>query len=179
MSSNSRLVAAIFCSTFFLLSAAFGQKTAIQADVKGVDGRPAKTAEVRIERQDKKTAPMLVKTDWRGRMAVANLEVGTYKLTAIVAGGIQSSQIVKTQAQKPSLVTFDLTKAPVTAGKGKTRMVYVPAPTGTRIGGGWVQVNDDGQPTTTPNGQNVDTMSGDSLQRLNTHISNPSGVGGH
>ena len=179
MSSNSRLVAVIFCSTFFLLGNAFGQKAAIQADVKGVDGRPAKAAEVRIERQDKKTAPMLVKTDWRGRMAVANLEVGTYKLTAIVAGGVQSSQIVKAQVHKPLLVTFDLSKTPATVGKSKKRMVYMPAPTGTRIGGGWVEVNDDGQATTTPNGQNVDTMSGDSLQRLNTHISNPSAAGGH
>ena len=110
---------------------------------------------------------------------MANLEVGTYKLTAIVAGGVQSSQIVKAQAQKPILVTFDLTKTPATVGKSKKRMVYVPAPTGTRIGGGWVEVNEDGQATTTPNGQNVDTMSGDSLQRLNTHISNPSAAGGH
>jgi hypothetical protein len=177
--SNSRLVAVVFCSTFFLLANAFGQKTAIQADVKGVDGRPAKAAEVRIERQDKKTAPMLVKTDWRGRMAVANLEVGTYKLTAIVAGGIQSSQVVKAQVQKPLAVTFDMSKTPAMVGKSKKRMVYVPAPTGTRIGGGWVEVDDNGQPTPGQKGDNVDTMSGNSLERLNTHISNPSSTGGH
>src|SRR5664279_3387087 len=98
---NSRLVAVVFCSTFFLLANAFGQKTAIQADVKGVDGRPAKAAQIRIERQDKKTASVMVKTDSRGHLATTNLEAGTYKLTAIVAGGIQTSQIVKTQVQKP------------------------------------------------------------------------------
>lgn len=179
MSSNSRLVAVIFCSTFFLLGNAFGQKAAIQADVKGVDGRPAKAAQVRIERQDKKTALILVKTDWRGRMAVANLEAGTYKLTVIVVGGVQSSQIVKAQTQKPLLLTFDLTKASATAGKGKKRMVYVPAPTGTRIGGGWVEIDDNGQPTPGQKGDNVDTLSGNALDRINTHISNPPSTGGH
>jgi len=178
MSSNSRLTTVIFCSTFSLLSAAFGQKASIEGDVKGVDGSPAKSAEVRIERQDKKTAPVVVKTNWRGHLAATNLEVGTYKLTATVAGGIQSSQVVKTRAQKPLLVTFDLEKSPVTTNKSKKRLVYVPAPTGTRIGGGWVEVNDDGQATTNPTGQKVDTMSGNSLDRFNTHVSNPSSSGG-
>jgi hypothetical protein len=177
MSSNSRLLTVIFCTAFFPLGAAFGQPAAIEADVKGVDGRPAKSAEVRIERQDKKMAPMMVKTNWRGHLSATNLEVGTYKLTATVAGGVQSSQVVKTQAQKPSLVTFDLEKTPAVASKGKKKMVYVPAQTGTRVGGGWVQVNDDGTPASTPNGQNVDTFSGNALQRVQSLAPAPVGSG--
>jgi hypothetical protein len=178
MSFNSRLITVIFCSTFSLLSAAFGQKASIEGDVKGVDGRPAKSSEIRIERQDKKAAPVIVKTNLRGHLAATNLEVGTYKLTATVAGGIQSTQVIKTSVQKPLLVTFDFEKHPAVTNKSKKRLVYVPAPTGTRIGGGWVEVNDDGQPTTNPTGQKVDTMSGSSLDRFNTHVSNPSSTGG-
>ena len=57
---------------------------AIEAEVTGVDGRSAKAAEVRIERQDKKMAQLVGKTDRRGRLTTTNLEVGTYKLTATV-----------------------------------------------------------------------------------------------
>ena len=178
MSSNSRLITVIFCSTFSLLGAAFGQKATIEADIKGVDGRPARSAEVRIERQDKKAVPVIVKTNWRGHFSATDLEVGTYKLTATVAGGIQSAQVVKTSVQKPLLVTFDFEKRPAMTNKSKKRMVYLPAQTGTRIGGGWVEVNKDGEATSLPNGQNVDTMGGNSLDRMNTHIAAPPSVGG-
>lgn len=178
MLSRLRLVTVIFCTTFFLLGAAFGQKAAIEANVTGVDGRPARTAEVRIERQDKKMAPVIVKTNWRGHLSATNLEVGTYKLTATVAGGVQSSQVVKTRAQpQPLLVTFDLQKVPAMKSKGKKRMVYMPAQTGSRVGGGWVEVSDDGSPASS-NGQNVDTMSGSSLQRLDNHAFSPPATGG-
>jgi hypothetical protein len=88
MPLHSRLITFIF-SSFLILGSAFGQMAAIEAEVTGVDGRSAKAAEVRIERQDKKMAQLVGKTDRRGRLTTTNLEVGTYKLTATVEGGIQ------------------------------------------------------------------------------------------
>jgi hypothetical protein len=160
MSFNSRFVAVVFFSSFLLLGVAFGQNAGLQADVKGVDGRPSKSAEVRIERQDKKMPPVIVKTDRRGHLVATNLEAGTYKLTATVEGGIKSSQIVKTQANKPVLVAFDMTKNPAVTSKAPKKRVWVPAQTGSNIGGHWVDVDDQKGDS---NRQNVDTINGNSL----------------
>jgi len=163
MSIKFLLVTLTFGSTFLLLHTAFGQKATLQAEVTGVDGRPSKAAQVRIERQDKKTAPLVVAGDKRGHLAAMNLEAGTYKLTATVEGGIQSSQIVKVQANKPSLVTFDMSKTAAVTTKKKKRLVWVPAETGTHLGGRWVEVGDD--TSSTKSGQNVDKMNGNSLEK--------------
>jgi hypothetical protein len=165
MSFNSRLVTVIFCSSFFVLTAAFGQKAAIEADVKGVDGRPSKGAEVRIERVDKKTQPVIAKTDGRGHLAANNLEAGTYKLTATVEGGVQSTLMVKTQANKPLLVTFDMRKTAAVTGKKAKRYVWVASETGTRLGGHWVEVGQDGQ-RTDPSTRNLDMMNGNAMNNL-------------
>ena len=133
--STTRLTAVIFSSSFLLLGSAFGQKAVIEADVRGVDGAPAKGAEVRIERQDKKAAPVIAKTDKQGRVVANDLEIGSYKVTATVEGGVQSSQIVKTRSNKPTLIPLDMRKAVAVAGKGKMRSVWVPAQTGSRLGG--------------------------------------------
>jgi hypothetical protein len=166
MSSNPRFIAVIFCTWFLLIGAAFGQKASIEADIKGVDGRPAKNAEVRIERRDQKTQPVIMKTDGRGHLAATKLDAGTYNVTATVEGGVQSSQVVKTQANKPSIVTFDMRKNAAVTGKTPKRYVWVPSETGSQLGGHWVEVGRDGKKTG-PGAQNMDTMNGSSLDNIN------------
>jgi hypothetical protein len=174
MSLNLRPIAVIFCSFFLLSGSAFAQKATIEADVKGVDGRPARGAEVRIERQDNKTAPVIAKTDGRGRSTATNLEAGTYKLTATVEGGVQSWLIVKTQAKKPILVEFDMRKTAAVANKGKKKYVWVAAETGTNVGGRWVEVVD--QPETTgPSGRNIETLNGNLLNHPQYRTGMPGG----
>ena len=163
--SQKRLAAVIFSSSFLLLSSAFGQKAVIEADVRGVDGGPAKGAEVRIERQDKKAAPVIAKTDKQGRVVANDLEIGSYKVTATVEGGVQSSQIVKTRSNKPTLIPLDMRKTVAVASKGKKRSVWVPSQTGTRLGGHWEEVGADVPAKTGPYGGPVDTMNGDAFSR--------------
>lgn len=162
--STKHLFTVIFTSSFLMLGSAFGQKGAIEADVKGVDGRPSKGAEVRIERQDKKAMPVVTKTDGRGHAIANDLEIGTYKVTASVEGGIQASQIVKTRANKALPVAFDMRKTSPIVAKAKKRYIWVPAETGSRLGGHWVESDQDA--SVKSNGQNVDKMSGSALTRL-------------
>jgi len=169
MPLNSRFISVVF-SSFFLLGSAFGQQAAIETEVTGVDGRPSKAAEVRIERQDKKAAPVIAKTDKHGR-STATVEMGTYKLTATVEGGIHSSTIVKTQPNKPILVAFDMRNTPAMASKSKKRYVWVQAETGTRIGGHWVEA--DGDTQSTANGQPVDRMDGSALDNPQMRMAAP------
>ena len=163
--SQTRLAAVIFSSSFLLLGSAFGQKAVIEADVRGVDGAAAKGAEVRIERQDKKAPPVIAKTDKQGRAVANDLEVGSYKVTATVEGGVQSSQMVKTRSSKPTLVPLDMRKTVAVASKGKKRSVWVPSQTGTRLGGHWEEVGADVPAKTGPYGGPVDTMNGDAFSR--------------
>ena len=164
MHLTSRFVAVLFCSSFLMLAAAFGQKATIEADIKGVDGRPSKGAEVRLERIDKKSVPLILKTDARGHLVANNLEAGTYKVTATVEGGVSSSQTVKAKANK-SLVAFNMSKTAAITGKAKVRYTWVPAETGTRLGGHWVE-----SPDTVEKGsaseRNIDKMNGNQLERI-------------
>ena len=163
--SITHLTAVIFSSSFLLLGSAFGQKAVIEADVLGVDGAPAKGAEVRIERQDKKAAPVIAKTDKQGRVVANDLEIGSYEVTATVEGGVQSSQMVKTRSNKVTLIPLDMRKALAVAGKGKKRSVWVPSQTGTRLGGHWEEVGSDVPAKASPYGGAVDKMSGEAFSR--------------
>lgn len=165
MSLNTRLVTIVFCSWFVLLGAAFGQKASIEADVKGVDGRPSKNAEIRIERRDKTTQPVIVKTDGRGHLTATSLEAGTYKVTAIVEGGVQSSQVLKTQTNKAFRVTFDLGKTAAMTGKAKRRYVWVHPQTGTRFGGHWEEAG-EASGTADPSERNIDKLNGNSMDNI-------------
>ena len=173
MFSKIRLITLIFSLLCLLLSPAFGQKAAIEADVIGVDGGPAKGAEVRIERQGQKTTPVVAKTDRRGHLTARNLDVGTYKLTATVEGGIQSSQIVKTQANKATSAVFDMRKTAAVAGKPKKRYVWVQGETGSRFGGHWVEATGDEE--VPAKARNTETLNGRALENLQRSAPRPTG----
>jgi Carboxypeptidase regulatory-like domain len=180
MSSHFRLIAFAF-SSLFLISTGFAQKVTIAGEVKGMNNKPAKGADLRVDRVDKKAAPVMVKTDAKGRFAATVLEVGTYKLTATLAGGIQSAQVVKADGKKQLFVTFDMkpASAKTVAVVKKKRQVWVPSPTGTHMLGHWEEV-DDNSPAARTSGQNVDTMSGRDLERTlsNTNLPPPMPGGG-
>src|SRR3954451_5584460 len=138
MTAHFRLIALVL-SSFFLVSAGFGQSVKIEGEVKGLNNKPAKGADLRVDRVDKKAAPVMAKTDAKGHFAATVLEVGTYKLTAMLAGGIQSAQVVKTDVKKRVFVTFEMKPASVktVAVVTKKRSIWVPSPTGTHMLGHW------------------------------------------
>lgn len=165
MFSHFRLIAFAF-SSLFLISTGFGQPVKIEGIVKGVNNKPAKGADVRVDRVDKKAAPVLAKTDAKGHFAATVLDVGTYKLTAVLPGGIQSAQVIKADGKKQLFVTFDMkpASAKTVAAVKKKRQIWVPSPTGSHMLGHWEEI-DDNSPNVRSSGQNVDTMSGRDLER--------------
>jgi Carboxypeptidase regulatory-like domain len=178
MSSNFRLIALAF-SSLFLISTGLAQKVTISGEVKGANNKPAKGADLRVDRLDKKAAPVMVKTDAKGRFAATVLDVGTYKLTATLPGGIQSAQIIKAAGKGQLVVNFDMKPASATtvAVVKKKREIWVPSATGTHMLGHWEEV-DDNSPSARTTGQNVDTMSGRDLERTLSNTNLPPAMPG-
>jgi hypothetical protein len=165
-SSKIRFGAAIVGSTFLLISSALAQKTGVEAEIKGPDGRAAKGAIVRIERQDKQAPGITTTTDANGRASAKNIDAGTYRIMASLASGARSEQVVKPAANRPVLVKFNMTPpAPGQAASAKKKIfVWVPTTTGTHMGGHYEEVG-AAQMENGPNGQNIERVNPAAIQR--------------
>ncbi|HEX4631757.1 MAG TPA: carboxypeptidase-like regulatory domain-containing protein [Chthoniobacterales bacterium] len=139
----------------------------IEGEVKGMNNAPAKGADLRVDRVDKKAAPVMAKTDAKGRFAATVLEVGTYKVTATLPGGIQSAKVIKAEGKKRLFVTFDMmpTSAKTVAAVSKKKSIWVPSPTGTHMLGHYEDVDDNAPVRVRTNGaQNIEYMTGRDLE---------------
>jgi serine/threonine protein kinase len=117
----------------------------IQGFVKDAKGEPIKGAGVRIESRDGKQVFSTVTTDPKGRYISQGLQPGVYRVTLLVNGAVTASIMnTQTKANQPTQLNFELkptSQANNTAKSGK-HMVWVPARTGSHIGGNWVEVDD-------------------------------------
>jgi hypothetical protein len=133
----------------------------IRGFVKDAKGQPIKGTDVRIESRDGKQVFSTVKTDSKGRYTSQGLQPGVYRVTLLVDGAVKASITnTQTKANQPTQLNFEL-KSPSQPGniaKGGKRMVWVPARTGSHIGGNWVEV-DDGKAHSRFNVQTVTTRS--------------------
>jgi hypothetical protein len=133
----------------FVLSVvtAWAGPSAIQGLVKDAKGQAIKGADVRIESKDGKQQFNTVKTDAKGRYISEGLAPGVYRVTLVVNGAVKASITnTKTKADQTTQLNFDLKPVPAAQAssgqkKGK-HMVWVPASTGSHIGGRWVEVDD-------------------------------------
>ena len=120
----------------------------IQGFVKDAKGEPIRGTDVRIESRDGKQVFSTVKTDSKGRYISQGLQPGVYRVTLLVNGEVKAS-IMNTQAKanQPTQLNFDLkpTSQAGNIAKGGKHMVWVPARTGSHIGGNWVEVDDRGK----------------------------------
>jgi hypothetical protein len=149
------------------VASAWAGGSAIQGVVKDAKGQAIKGADVRIESKDGKQHFNAVKTDAKGRYVSDGLPVGVYKVTLTVNGALKASITnTKTKADQTTQLNFDLKPLPVAqanAGQKKGKhMVWVPAGTGTHIGGRWVEVPDG---ATEPGALNVQKANAEQLQR--------------
>jgi hypothetical protein len=127
----------LFLATFSVWAGTSG----LEGIVKDPTGRPIKGADVRIEA---KNFAKVVKTDANGHYISDGLAVGTYKVTLVVNGTVKASILnAKTQSGKPTQLNFELTAKAASANK-HTHSVWVGPEIGTHIGGGWVEVDDNG-----------------------------------
>ena len=117
----------------------------IQGFVKDAKGEPIKGADVRIESRDGKQVFSTAKTDPKGRYISQGLQPGVYRVTLFVNGAVKASIMnTQTKTNQPTQLNFDLKPASQAGNiaKGGKHMVWVPARTGSHIGGNWVEVDD-------------------------------------
>jgi hypothetical protein len=157
------LGAAFVAGTVVFSGAAFGQS--IEGVVRGPDGKALKDAEVRVEGKDNKSS-VATKTDARGHYSYARLSPGVYKVSVVADGAVKSSVNVKTTTTN-SRIDFDLKPA---AAKKIKHYVWVPAPTGSHMGSGWVEVDDTG--STTPGALNSQTSSAELARQMSRNAPN-------
>src|SRR5437016_1828946 len=130
----------------------------IQGFVKDAKGEPIKGAGVRIESRDGKQVLSTVTTDPKGRYISQGLQPGVYRVTLLVNGAVKASIMnTQTKADQPTQLNFDFkpTSEAGNIAKGGKRMVWVPARTGSHIGGTWVEVDDRGK---AHSGSNIQTV---------------------
>jgi len=90
-----------------------------------------------------------VKTDTQGRYISQGLQPGVYRVTLLVSGMVKASIMnTRTKANQPTQLNFDFKPKSQadSIAKGGKHMVWVPARTGSHIGGNWVEVDDEGNP---------------------------------
>ncbi|MGI9087138.1 MAG: hypothetical protein ACR2HH_05265 [Chthoniobacterales bacterium] len=151
----------------FLLGSAFAGQTTVSVEIKGPDGRAAKNAEVRFERVDKRQAPIIVRTDARGHLNQIAVPAGTYRLIATSKEGSKSAQVFSTDGSRPLLFTFDMKplSGSSAASPKKKVFVWVDSLTGTHMGGHYEEFDPSGRNGSHANGLNIDTLSGNDLER--------------
>jgi hypothetical protein len=135
-----------FIAVTLFVASASAAGPGLQGIVRDVKGHPIQGADIRIEAT--KTGGLLttVKTNVNGRYSLEGLAAGSYRVTLVVNGAVKASINNTTLGSGESTqLNFELkqTRAYVTVTKGKHR-VWVPAFTGSRLPGRWVEVDDSG-----------------------------------
>jgi len=141
--------------------------SAIQGVVKDASGQPIKGADVRIESVDGKQLFKTVKTNARGRYVSQGLQLRVYRVTLLVNGAVKACITnIKTKQDQATELNLDLKRvaavqATTEQKKGK-KIVWVPARTGSHLGGNWVEVDEYGKAASD---SNIHTGTGEDLRR--------------
>ena len=159
-----------FIGLILLVASARAASSVLEGIVKDAKGRPIEGADIRIETKNGGKLLTTVKTDANGRYILDGLPAGNYRITLVVHGAVKSSINNTTiESGQPTQLNFDLKAAPasrasVTAKKGR-HWVWIPAFTGSRLPGRWVELNDSGSWAAEASTSNVVRVSGEELQR--------------
>jgi hypothetical protein len=164
-----------FVGLVLSVATAWAGPSAIQGVVKDAKGQAIKGADVRIESKDGKQQFTTVKTDTKGGYISQGLPAGVYRVTLTVNGAVKASITnTKTKADQTTQLNFDLKPVPAaqaSAGQKKGKhMVWVPATTGSHVGGRWVEVPDG---ATEPGSLNVQRANAEQLQQQMRNVGNP------
>jgi hypothetical protein len=156
-----------FVAVMVFVASASAANTRLEGVVKDASGHPVQGADIRIEAKNTGGLLTTVKTDANGHYILEGLAAGSYRVTLVVNGAVKTS--INNTTLEPGVSTqlnFDLTHrlASVTVEKGK-HWVWIPAFTGSRLPGRWVEVADGGSWTAEATGNNVVRVSGEELQR--------------
>src|SRR6266481_449527 len=141
--------------------------SAIQGVVKDASGQPIKGADVRVESIDGKQLFKTVKSDARGRYVSQGLQLRVYRVTLLVNGAVKACITnIKTKQDQATELNFDLKRLAAaqatTERKKGNHIVWVPARTGSHLGGNWVEVDEYGKAASD---SNIHTGTGEDLRR--------------
>ena len=156
-----------FIGVMLLVASASAANSVLEGVVKDAKGHPIQGVDVRIEAGNGGRLLTTVKTDENGRYILKGLAAGIYRVTLVVNGALKSSINNTTlEPGESTQLNFDLTqtRASVTVKKGVHR-VWIPAFTGSRLPGRWVEVDDGGTWATEASANNVVRVSGEELHR--------------
>jgi Carboxypeptidase regulatory-like domain len=159
-----------FVGLMLVVASAWAAGSVLQGIVKDAKGRPIEGADIRIETKNGGRLLTTIKTDANGRYILEGLPAGNYRITLAVNGAVKTSINNTTiESREPTQLNFDLTSVPssrasVTVKKG-SHWVWVPAFTGSRLPGRWVELNDSGAWAGEASSFNVIRVSGEELQR--------------
>jgi hypothetical protein len=168
-----------FLGLVFSVASAWAEPSSILGVVKDAKRQPIRGADIRIEAKNGERLIRTVKTDVNGRYSDA-LPAGTYRVTLVVHGTVKASiNNTKVEFGEPTRLNFDLTptsagQASVPAKKGK-HWVWIPAFTGSRLPGRWVEIDDSGSWADNASPLNVVRVSGEELQRTAHSVSEKRG----
>ena len=171
MFTRTLTIGSILFGLLFCSSSAWAASSTLEGIVKDPKGQAIGGAEVRIEAKDGNMPSKIVKTDGKGHYVCTGLPAATYKVILFVNGSMKASITnAITHADKSTQLNFELkgqasvSKKPAKKG---THMVYVPAETGSHLGGRWVEVNDNDSNEATMAGSNrVEKVDGSAINAV-------------
>jgi large repetitive protein len=144
--------------------------SALEGIVKDAKGHPVEGADIRIETKNGGKLLATPKTDANGRYILDGLPAGNYRVTLIVNRSVKASINNTTiEPGEPTQLNFNLTsksgsRASATTTRGK-HWVWIPAFTGSRLPGHWVELDDSGSWAAEATSTNIVRISGEELQR--------------
>jgi hypothetical protein len=156
-----------FLGVMLFIASASGASCVLQGVVKDVSGHPIEGADIRIQAKNSGRLLTTVKTDAKGRYSLEGLPAGNYRVTLVVNGDVKTSiNNTTVEAGESTQLNFGLTqtRASITVKKGK-HWVWIPAFTGSRLPGHWVEIDDSGSWAAEASATNVVRISGEELQR--------------
>src|SRR6266496_2283763 len=159
------------------IASASAASSVLQGIVKDAKGHPIQGADIRIEATNTGRLLTTVKTNVNGRYSLEGLAAGNYRVTLVVNGAVKASINNTTLEPGDSIqLNFELkqTRASVTVTKGK-HWVWIPAFTGSRLPGRWVEIDDSGSWAAEATANNIVRVSAEELQREATGKASPTG----
>ena len=170
--------------TLMFAGNSFAAGSAVEGVIRDANGRPIVGVDVRVEARTG-SWHKVVKSDARGHYACDGLTPGgTYRVTLIINGAPKASINNALAKSGPIQLNFDLRNSSVSGNPSATKKgkhyVYVPAETGSHLGGRWVEVDENGQADSV-GVNNVERASPEALRRIQSNsgsMGNMTG-GGH
>lgn len=150
----------------------------VQGDVKDSKGQAVAGAELQIRAKDGSGFYRIVHTNANGHYGVSKLPNTDYEVILFLNGSIKALiNNTKTFADKPTQLDFKLNgQYAGTKTRKHTHMVYVPAETGSHLGGRWVEVDDNSDVAAAAAGANNLTRVGNAAVRA---VQSNAAVGPH